>query len=294
MTTINTIIEISSIKEMLKYINALDAVLIFDLDNTLIMPKTSLGSDEWFCGLLNHALNHVSDKNLALSMTLAIYHEVQSIVRADIIEEQAVKIVNSLHDIGIPCIAVTARDECLRDATLRQLQEVGIKFTQDIVFCSGRNKGECLLENLDLSKTKNIVMVDDKFKHLSDVASVLTVHNINFCGLRYGFLDEKVENFQLQDTVSQLQGMKFLLTDRVHEHIDILFGGDINLLDSEVNQQLPFDKYLYLHDKDVTSSLESEPLVLRRSHSMFSLFAVDTISVVETNSVVDYNQIREI
>lgn len=265
---VNNIVEANSIKDILKSIKPVKSLVIFDLDNTLITPKVALGSDEWFCAMLNHAMNRIADRNTALTVCLSVYHEVQKISRAEIIEDVARKLIRAFNDIGIPVLAVTARDECLRTATSRQLKEVGISFSKGIVFCSGRNKGECLLERLNTIHVRNVVMMDDKRKHLQDVGEILNRHNINFHGFRFGYLDEKVNNFNLSETFGQLREIKTLLPETIQEHVDLLTHGEGEQEESKEDLQCVDTTNFYVQVEE-TQNREPHQTRLMRRHSIF-------------------------
>jgi len=47
------IIESDKLSAVLDYITEPETLVIFDLDNTLVRPEKELGSDEWFCHLVN-------------------------------------------------------------------------------------------------------------------------------------------------------------------------------------------------------------------------------------------------
>ncbi len=243
----NTILDSLSMRTILKHVS-FDSVLLIDLDNTVIESQSELGSDQWFVQLCIHATTVVPDKEHAIAMVIALYHEVQKFIRAQAVEDVTVKIINTLQDIGIPVIAITARDQCLQQATIRQLADIGVHLSDNriprqalsiaetgrpceqrlyengIIFCGGKDKGACFKAFLDATgfNPKHVVMADDKLKHLEHVKAVAESSNIRFNGIRYGYLDAKVAGFDIQEAHMQLAFIKHRLPSILHEHIQTL------------------------------------------------------------------------
>jgi len=239
--------ESHSFRDVLKFIKH-DSWLLLDLDNTVMESRAELGSDQWFVNLMCLASQRPLDSKEACEWVIDIYHAVQHFVRAALVEEDIQWILQSLRDIGIPILAITARDHCLLKPTLRQLDEAGISFSgvgsecfdgsiyladekpfvydHGIIFCSGGDKGKCLqafLEECELHP-KHIVMMDDKQKHLEKVETVSKIKKIqfDFDGIRYGYLDEKVKSIDMQKAHEQLAAIKYLLPTEVKEAVDQL------------------------------------------------------------------------
>ena len=226
----NPILESPQFKAILKLLS-FDSALVLDLDNTSVEPLDSfhdLGSDQWFVKLIEYACKLIPDHEEAIAAVIAIYHEVQHHLRMQPVEKPTiVNIIRALQDIGIPVIGLTARDEVLKESTLRQLKEIGIDFHGRIIFCNGKDKGECLEKYLTTHKIKlrHIVMADDKEKHLLHVQKAVEKLGIRFSGVRYSFLDEKIKNVDMPGANAQLLHIKHKLTtttQQVMEKLQIL------------------------------------------------------------------------
>lgn len=240
---LDNINDAQSMREILKHLS-FDSVLLLDLDNTVIESSIELGSDAWFVQLCTHAIREISDKSQAIIMAIHLYHEIQQIVRAQAVEEVSVKIINTLQGIGIPVIAITARDQCLEQATIRQLHDVGIDlddqgfapmalslttaeqafYNNGIIYCGGKDKGACFSSFLETSnmKPRHIVMADDKLKHLEHVRQAVEHLGIPFDGIRYGHLDAKVAEFNFNEAHHQLASVQSKLSDETNEYIRVL------------------------------------------------------------------------
>ena len=243
----NNIFDSQSIRDILKYVS-FDSVLLLDLDNTVMESQLELGSDQWFVQLCVHATTELTPSQNPIPLVIALYHEIQKMARAQAVEDVVVKIINTMQDIGIPVIAITARDHCLNRATTRQLGDIGIHlFNSDasnrelliteigkppmracyengIIFCGGKDKGQCFKAFLNDTgmKLNHVVMVDDKLKHLEHVKDVATGSNIRFDGIRYGYLDAKVAAFDINKANKQLAAVKHRLAHHVQDHIQVL------------------------------------------------------------------------
>lgn len=240
--------EIKNSQEMKKLLQdiSFDSAVLFDLDNTVMQSQLELGSDQWFVHLCIQVGQKISENEKAIALAIVLYHEVQKIVRTQAVEETTIKIINTLQDIGIPVIAITARDECLQAATRRQLTDIDIDFDtlnipklelklpgnqaaanpiyeRGIIYCAGQDKGRCFKAFLDATQLKwqHIVMADDKGKYLEQVGDVCITHSLKiaFNGIRYGHLDQKVAAFDMLKAQEQLASVTGRLPDDLQQQI---------------------------------------------------------------------------
>lgn len=77
-TTINTskINNIYEIQEISQYLTHKNCLVVFDIDNTLLFPKTDLGSDQWFSHMVEEQTKLGLDINTAIKTVLPIYFHV--------------------------------------------------------------------------------------------------------------------------------------------------------------------------------------------------------------------------
>lgn len=229
-----------------------DSWIFLDLDNTVIESRSEVGGDQWFTCMIQMACETLLDSDTACRYVIDIYHSIQHIVRAQAVEAEAVFLIRALQDIGLPVVALTARDYCLLAPTVRQLNEAGIRFfesyyyfmgdnfdpecpvslTQDnktildhgIIFCAGQNKGKCLQAFFEFlgRQPAHLVMVDDKLRHLETVQTLALQLQIPFNGLRYGYLDEKVASIDMQRAHLSLTRLRPHLSGPANHAIDQL------------------------------------------------------------------------
>lgn len=251
-----TITECHTIKDILKLVSY-DTCLLLDIDNTIMEPLFELGSDQWFTTLINHACQLIPNHKEAIEMVIAIYQSVTHFLNTKVIEPEIIHMIKALQDIGIPVLALTARGHALIDTTFRQLHDIGIDlaknrdphehrinlgedsnstpiFHRGIIFCDGKDKGTSLKAFLQkcINHPMHILMVDDKEKHLMHVAEAAASLGIQFDGLRYAVLDEKVKKLNMQNTYNQLAQIKSKLPNNIQHFIDRLQIAD-NSTESE-------------------------------------------------------------
>ncbi|MBI1862444.1 MAG: DUF2608 domain-containing protein [Deltaproteobacteria bacterium] len=199
----------------------------FDLDNTLIEPIQTLGSDQWF--------EHIS-KQLGIDGAIALWSKVQLKTQVRPVEQTTSSIVREIQDRGVPVIGLTARPLTVAEATLQQLASVGIdlsrttpifddlafpghlenaQYTQGIIFAGKNQKGDMIVRFLDRTglHPSVIVFADDKPKHTASVDSALTAKGINNIEFRYGAADERVKAFDAEIAAVQLHYFDGILDD---------------------------------------------------------------------------------
>jgi hypothetical protein len=219
------IIETEHFRDILDHVNE-DTLVIFDIDDTLFVPKQTLGTDVWFW----HRHKEYQAKGLsyeaALEKTLAEWEAIRHLTEVKVVEEGTDAIVESIQNQNIRTMGLTVQGLALATRTVIQLKSLnidlsrtapcdhdlyfnntdpqtgenrhGVLYRQGVMFTSGTSKRTALFRLLDLvdNHPKRIVMIDDKVKYLEDVESGAAVYGIEFIGLRYSFSDERVTSFR--------------------------------------------------------------------------------------------------
>jgi len=234
------ILEIKNIKEIKKHLNKYELVL-FDLDNTIMEPIQELGSDQWFNYQFKKYENSGLDRNVALDTALLDWYEIQAITKVKFVEKDIKTILDNLHKKNTLVMGLTTRDHSFSLAAIKQLDslkidlsktapkketfyfENGVLYKKGILFAKGIEKGKVLAQFLKKIKfmPKSIVFIDDKLKHLDEVEKFCDKFKIKFLGLRYGYLDEKVKNFQGLVCDMQYKKLKNILSDAEAEKLNI-------------------------------------------------------------------------
>lgn len=257
-------IESKNISDLKKYRKP-KSVVVVDLDNTIQEASLELGSDQWFRALCEYGATIKLEGGNAISLVIAIYHAVQIHVNTKPVEDAAVTVIRELQEEGTLVLGLTSRDTKLTDATYRQLEAIGVNLRGNIIFCCGEDKGVCLLKEFDARNLQppHVVMAEDLVKHLHRVKAALDTRGIDFTGLRYGFLDEKVKALEMERAHAQLLQLKPYLHTSTQLMIDRL-GVRVAAPDAHPNYLDHF--YLPQAQHQAPRMTRSMP-VLERRHS---------------------------
>lgn len=199
-----------------------NSLIVSDLDNTLMEPAQLVGSDQWFEAYLKHTKD--------IQQTLRAYNYVHERSTVTAVEPSTVKFVNDLkqkHNV----LGLTTRGRELADATIRQLDSLGIRFAprgsnevhlhkimQDcpdssaidgIIFAGGRSKGKCLeayfhAMQINVKNIPHLVFIDDKSGHVDNVSAMAERLGIPSTCIRYAHLDHKIPSVHLPTAAVQL------------------------------------------------------------------------------------------
>lgn len=209
-------------------------LVVLDLDNTTFRPShDDHASDQWFSACVEHIQKkHKKDLIEAIDIVLPEYIELQKSAIMEPVEKDIVELISKFQKDNINVIAVTARSLPLVGTTLNQLKSINIdlshnclaqneeleitdlqfdcKYKNGILFVSNNNKGEALkrfLKKVNYCPEK-IICVDDRLKHVQCIEKICLESNIEFVGIRYGHLDEKVKAYILPDNIKEKLSQK--------------------------------------------------------------------------------------
>jgi hypothetical protein len=207
--------EIKTMAEILPAVTA-DSAVVFDLDNTVMAPLQTIGSDQFFGYLKQEAVSHGMPADQAQKWALQQVTPIAPVVRERPVETSTPRLISALQAKGVPVIALTARPPEWAQGTLRQLNSLGVDFqatafrpgqetrgplgsyTRGIIFMNvGLQKGPVLLAFLKSLRPniKSLIFVDDRLPNITSMEEALKgfpITNINF---RYGALDALVAAF---------------------------------------------------------------------------------------------------
>lgn len=225
------IVEIKKISET----KDLDAcqLIIFDLDNTILEPVQLLGSDQWFYHTLRQYEREGMDSKDALEKVFVQWYEIQAITKVKLVENKTKDLIESLQSKKIKLMGLTSRNPDFALASIKQLNsleidlgktapykkdlffENGMVFRKGILFSQGKNKGKalkCFFSKIGFFP-KSAVFIDDKLKHVAEVEDFCKTYKIRFIGYRYGYLDDKIKNFNYEIPNIQYRNLKNILSD---------------------------------------------------------------------------------
>jgi len=222
-----------------------DTWLVLDLDNTIWEPADEhdeLGSDQWFMKLWNYGTKvDLSGDNLdGAVLVLAIYHAVQHQVNMQLIQPEAINVIEFFQAMGNQVLFLTARGSEIMLPTKQQLMANGIDtlansprmeivldigekknppiYNNNVVYCSGKPKEKCLKALLDVAEAHpNIIYVDDKDKYLHAVGKMVKEYGGQATCLHYRRLDEKVLKHDFQKANRKLEEIRADLPNEAQE-----------------------------------------------------------------------------
>lgn len=216
------IIESPTIRVVHEHVESQDTLVLFDLDETVFEVPGKI-NDFWFTQMFNHARALGHDDHGAINAIVPLYEprmgQAPSVLPA---EKDTVALIHALQKQQVPVMGLTTRSMSLAESTTQQLKSIGIDFSltsitsynitfplakdpsslyNGVMFVASNSKGDGLksLLNATAFKPKKIVFIDDKERHLKAVKQAAADLGIEFVGIRYSCLDEKVKQYVLDE-----------------------------------------------------------------------------------------------
>lgn len=226
------VFESNLLSDILKHTDN-NTMVILDIDNTLIEPAQSLGSDQWAWDRVSTLCKQGLIQQDAIQQTSNEWYVVHLLTKVKTLESNTAEVIDALQKQGYPVIALTTRRPRYMEITFRELKDVNINFTNDfinsckftynnmiyengITFISIENrKGAALKELLQqmVHLPEKIIFVDDKLSHVKDVEETCAQLNIDFVGVRYGAADAHVASYNSRIAEKQLSLFNQILSD---------------------------------------------------------------------------------
>ena len=223
-----TILESKAIESVLEHAKDCNTMVIFDIDNTLVHTNQDLGSDPWAYWFVKERLKEGMMPRQALAYMFDVFRHVHSHIQVYPVEEKTVNIVQQLKDRDIPTICLTGRQSAMIDVTQEQMKKTGFNFNSpeclmkqltvkmkhpvemaNGIICGGMNeKGDVLakiFQTLNFKAPESIVFIDDRQNCINSLSKHCSDNNIAYTGLRYGFMDHVVAQFDPQKAQQQLE-----------------------------------------------------------------------------------------
>lgn len=225
-----TIIEANAIESVLEHAKSGDTLVIFDIDNTLVHTNQELGGDTWAYWFVQQKLKEGLPLNQALDYMFDLLKHVHTHIDVYPVEGRSVGIVQELKELEVPTICLTGRPAAMIDITQEQLKKVGFIFNSpdDLnkamtlkmdypvemangIICGGINdKGHVLshiFQTLQCQVPQAVVFVDDKKSCVESIGKTCASREIDYTGLRYGYLDHLAEQFDAKKAEEQLTSL---------------------------------------------------------------------------------------
>ena len=203
-------------ESLLDYVTS-QTLVVLDIDDTLLVPKQMLGTDAWFLYRLKMYLDEGLSKNVALDKALSEWEAIRHLTKVCLIEENIPEIIEQLQNRGVTVMGLTTQGLALATHTVNQLKSLeidlsrtapsksdyyfqnghGVLYRDGILFTSGTHKGKAFLQLLDHCELSpsHVLFINDKATHIAELEKSVTERDILFTGIRYGFSDERIANF---------------------------------------------------------------------------------------------------
>ena len=214
----------------------IDTLVVFDIDNTLIEPTVTLGSDQWFYWYAARLESEGLTPTAASDAANAVWNKVQPAIAVRAVEDSTPALVGRLQARGIRVMALTARSRDAAGVTETQLASAGyvmgrhafgasrrrVGKSADMIYEDGilyvgehASKGEALVRFLkhERHRPKRVVFADDKAKHTVTVDAALQKIGLPVVALRYGAADARVAAFDPAVAEIQYRAWSRVLTD---------------------------------------------------------------------------------
>lgn len=211
------IIEAPHFKNVLQVITP-STLLIVDIDDTLLIPVQTLGTDAWFIYRMKSLQEKGLSQKEALLKAVAEWEAIRQLTAVKIVQEGSEKIIADLQDKELAIMGLTTQGIGLSSCTIRQLKSLhidlsitapageeslivdsshGVLYRKGILFTSGSKKGlalRALFKRIGY-QPQHVVFINDKETHLKDVEEDLAEIGVEFIGLRYSHEDKRVAAF---------------------------------------------------------------------------------------------------
>ncbi|MBN2359948.1 MAG: DUF2608 domain-containing protein [Deltaproteobacteria bacterium] len=240
--------EVREIMQLAQTEPAIDeqTLVVFDIDNTLLEPVQTLGSDQWFYYLVDQGKRERRlSENKAIAEAVATWNRVQEDVIVRPVEPDTPALVRRLQERGVRIIALTARTSGAAAITERQLRSIGIDLGRNplprpavregrrpdtsqpwlgaILFLGeNQTKGEALAKVVRSlpEPPSRVVFVDDKAHNTRSVDRALARLRIPVVAFRYGATDARVAAFDPAVAEVQLRWWRRILSDQAARDLD--------------------------------------------------------------------------
>lgn len=232
------IVESDHVLDLKKYIKDRATLVVFDLDQVVIRGPHDFSGDLMFSHVIGSALKRGLSIDDAIGEFLPIYVEIQRNIQMELCEEVVRDFIAELQRQHIPVIALTSRSVPIEERTIEILRNLGIDFSknapsgytidlsltdpsfykQGIIFTGQNHKGHLLIKFLDHLEIvpSRVIFINDKEKYLHEIGESMDERGIDYVGIRYGYTDNDVANFNPMLAKAQLNA--FLKNYGLHKH----------------------------------------------------------------------------
>lgn len=230
------IVEVKQMHEIKSHLKP-DTLVIFDIDNCLIEPKQLLGSDQWGYHQIAKYQKEGLTKEEAFKKVNFEFTAIHNITEVKPVETTTPDLIRTLQKKNYTLMALTGRAPDMAAITIKQLNDADYDLTpttlskneisfkngekevllkKGILFTALSHKGTALFTLFSKLnyKPKRILFIDDKLSYVTLVENSCNEHKVPYVGLRYGYLDDKINNFRSDIADKQFEAFKNIPSDQ--------------------------------------------------------------------------------
>lgn len=210
----SAVISIKSMAEVETFVDDTSLVL-FDLDHTVFEGARIYGHANWFYGLINAGKAQGIAESETIRRIFPAWLTSQERTSVKPVEALTPALIARLQARGLNVMGLTARQTPLIPATVRQLSEIGIDFTNSslmpAIFADGEFSAPVAYRNGILFTSEfvkksavlkayfdrigyvpqRIIFVDDSRRHVEDLVQAFDAFGVQVIGLHYPLVQER-------------------------------------------------------------------------------------------------------
>lgn len=229
------VFETDKLSDLYPYLEE-DVLVIFDIDNTLIEPAQTIGSDQWSWNRAKELMAKGVPEEDAFDQTNREWRKIHSLTKVQTMEADTAHIIRDLQEQGYCLMGLTLRAPQNEAMTRRELKDVGINlshtcvqdetlhfqlekealFSEGVLYTSIANKKGFTLNaflNEIGHRPGKIIFIDDKLSHVKDVEKTALALDIPYIGIRYSAGDKRLASFNPRLAELQWHYLHHILTD---------------------------------------------------------------------------------
>jgi len=214
-------------------------LILFDLDDTVLMSSQILGTPTWFYHMVNILRQSGAAKSEAYNVMREIDRVVQDQIQIAAVEQATLSAIRNWSHQGAHLFAITSRPPSFSEITNKQLEYINLEFLSPYSSCIQQkwpagfgafangiiyvdfhhNRAEVLAQFFELAQRCGMIIdlvahADDQVRHVSEIAKFAHEARKGFVGIIYGRALSSRE-FRLAESNKQLYELEQKLGHKI-------------------------------------------------------------------------------
>jgi len=186
-------------------------LIVFDVDDTILMSAEILGTPTWFYHMVNILRQSGAAKSEAYNVMREIDRSVQEQSKVIAVEQATISAIRNWSYEGAHLIAITSRPHTFAEITNKQLAKLGLEFSSPYFSCIeqkwsvglgsfikgviyidfNHNRSAVFAHFFELAQRCGMIIdlvahADDQVRHVSEIAKFAQESRRGFVGIIYG------------------------------------------------------------------------------------------------------------